>query len=89
MAKEMTEAQVQSSYHVKNLTINGVPRRVIGKPEVTLLTVLRDQLKMTGTKRGCDCGQCGVCNVILNGKVVRACITRWKNVPEFSQIIII
>ena len=32
MAKEMTEAQVQSSYHVKNLTINGVPRRVIGNP---------------------------------------------------------
>ena len=47
----------ESMYHVKNITINGVPRRVIGKPETTLLTVIRDQLKLTGTKRGCDCGQ--------------------------------
>ncbi len=78
----MTEA----NYHVKNLTINGIPRRVIGKPETPLLTVIRDQLKMTGTKRGCECGQCGVCNVILNGLVVRSCITRWKNVPDFSEI---
>lgn len=78
----MTEA----NYHVKNLTINGVPRRIIGKPETTLLTVIRDQLKMTGTKRGCDHGQCGVCNVILNGKVVRSCITKWKNVPEYSEV---
>lgn len=85
MAKEIT-IPAEASYHVKNLIINGVPKRVIGKPDVSLLTVLRDQLKMTGTKRGCDCGQCGVCNVILNGKVVRSCITRWKNVPEFSQI---
>ncbi len=81
----MTEA----NYHVKNLTINGVPRRVIGKPETTLLTVIRDQLKMTGTKRGCNCGQCGVCNIILNGRVVRSCITRWKNVPEYSDIVTI
>ena len=86
MAKDVSEAHARATYHVKNLIINGVPRRVIGKPEVTLLTVLRDQLKMTGTKRGCNCGQCGVCNVILNGKVVRACITRWDKVPEFSEI---
>ena len=78
----MTEA----NYHVKNITINGVPRRIIGKPEVSLLTVIRDQLKMTGTKRGCDHGQCGVCNVIMDGKVVRSCITKWKNVPEYAQI---
>ena len=83
MAKEIPEL---ATFHVKNLVINGVPRRVIGKPMVTLLTVLREQLKMTGTKRGCNCGQCGVCNVILNGKVVRACITRWKDIPEFSEI---
>ena len=86
MAKEKTEARVAGGYEVKKLTVNGVPRRVIGKPDVTLLTVLREQLKMTGTKRGCNCGQCGVCNVILNGKVVRACIIRWKNIPEHSQI---
>jgi len=76
----------EATYHVKNISINGVPRRVIGKPEVSLLTVIRDQLKMTGTKRGCDHGQCGVCNVIMDGKVVRSCITKWKNVPEHAQI---
>jgi len=76
----------EANYHVKNLIINGIPRRVIGKQETKLLDVIRDQLKMTGTKRGCDCGQCGVCNVILNGKVVRSCITRWKNVPDYSEI---
>lgn len=85
MARE-TADHSQAAYHVKNLVINGVPKRVIGKPDVTLLTVLREQLKMTGTKRGCNCGQCGVCNVILNDKVVRACITRWKNVPDFAHI---
>jgi len=76
----------EATYHLKNISINGVPRRVIGKPEVSLLTVIRDQLKMTGTKRGCDHGQCGVCNVIMDGKVVRSCITKWKNVPEHAQI---
>ena len=91
MAEEVKEPRLKISefaqYTVKHLTINGVPRRVIAKPDTTLLTVIRDQLKLTGTKRGCDCGQCGVCNVILNGKVVRGCITRWKNVPEDSDII--
>ena len=78
-----------AQFTVKHLTVNGVPRRVIAKPATTLLTVIRDQLKLTGTKRGCNCGQCGVCNVILNGKVVRGCITRWDKVPDFSDVITI
>ena len=78
-----------AQFTVKHLTVNGIPRRVIAKPDATLLTVIRDQLKLTGTKRGCNCGQCGVCNVILNGKVVRSCITRWKMVEDFSDIITI
>ena len=57
----MTEAQLTASYVIKKLTINGVQRRVMGKPNVTLLTVLRKQLKMTRTKRSCNCGQCGFC----------------------------
>lgn len=81
--------ETEKNYIVKNLTINGAPRRIIGKPDSTLLTVIRDQLKMTGTKRGCDMGQCGVCNVILNGEVVRSCITRWKNVPDLSGVVTI
>lgn len=76
-------------YHVKKIVVNGIPRRVLAKPDTTLLTVLREQLKMTGTKRGCNCGQCGACNVILNGTVVRSCITRWKAVPEDSEVITI
>ena len=76
----------EKQFHVKRIHLNGVPKRIVADPGVTLLTVIRDQQKLTGTKRGCNCGQCGVCNVILNGKVVRACIMRWKNVPEESQI---
>ena len=76
----------EKQFHVKRIHLNGVPKRIVADPGVTFLTVIRDQQKLTGTKRGCNCGQCGVCNVILNGKVVRACIMRWKNVPEESQI---
>ena len=68
----------EKQFHVKRIHLNGVPKRIVADPGVTLLTVIRDQQKLTGTKRGCNCGQCGVCNVILNGKVVRACIMRWK-----------
>jgi aldehyde oxidoreductase len=73
-------------YHVKKISINGIPKRVVADPETTLLEVIREQQHLTGTKRGCNCGQCGVCNVILNGKAVRSCITRWKNVPEDSDL---
>ena len=51
-----------------------------------LLEVIREQQGMTGTKKGCNCGQCGVCNVILNDNVVRACVTRWKSVPDGSNL---
>lgn len=88
--EEVREERVKVSefaqYHLKNLNINGVPHKVLVKPETTLLTVIRDQLKLTGTKRGCNAGQCGVCNVILNGKVVRGCITPMRNVPDFSEV---
>ncbi|MDR1471509.1 MAG: molybdopterin-dependent oxidoreductase [Synergistaceae bacterium] len=73
-------------YHVKRISINEVPKRIVADPETTLLEVIREQRHMTGTKRGCNCGQCGVCNVILNGRAVRSCVTRWKNVPEDSSL---
>ncbi|MDL2264628.1 (2Fe-2S)-binding protein, partial [Synergistaceae bacterium OttesenSCG-928-I11] len=76
----------KKQYHVKRIYINGIPKRIVADPQITLLEVIREQQKMTGTKRGCNCGQCGVCNVILNGKVVRACITRWKQVDEESEL---
>ncbi|MDR1020757.1 MAG: molybdopterin-dependent oxidoreductase [Synergistaceae bacterium] len=85
----MPETQDKKQYHVKRIYINGIPKRIMANNETTLLEVIREQQHMTGTKRGCNCGQCGVCNVILNGKVVRSCITRWKNVPEESDLLTI
>lgn len=71
------------------LNINGRQYRVVCDANDTLLNVIRGQLKLTGTKRGCDCGQCGACNVIVNGKVVRSCITRMKSIPEHAEILTI
>ncbi len=73
----------------KNLLINGVNRTVIADPEDSLADVLRKQLLLTGTKVGCGIGECGACNVILNGKVVRSCITKMKRVADDAKIITI
>lgn len=56
------------------LHVNQLPYRVMVKPSATLLDVLRQDLGLKGTKRGCDQGHCGACTVILNGKAVNACM---------------
>ena len=56
------------------LTVNGEPYEALVKPNSTLLDVLRDQLELTGSKRGCDAGDCGSCTVIMNGRPVNACL---------------
>ena len=56
------------------LTINGEPRRVDVAPWTSLLDLLRENLDLTGTKKGCDHGQCGACAVLLDGKRVNACL---------------
>ena len=56
------------------LTINGESYETLVKPNSTLLDVLRDQMKLTGTKRGCDTGDCGSCTVIMDGRPVNACL---------------
>ena len=55
------------------LYVNQHPYRLTVKPSATLLDVLRQDLGLKGTKRGCDQGHCGACTVILNGRAVNAC----------------
>jgi xanthine dehydrogenase YagT iron-sulfur-binding subunit len=58
------------------LTVNGVPHSVdLDDPRVTLLDLLRERLHLTGTKKGCDRGQCGACTVVLDGRRINACLT--------------
>lgn len=57
------------------LTINGQARSYDGDPRRTLLDFLRRDLKLTGTKKGCDHGQCGACTVIVNGRRINSCLT--------------
>lgn len=59
-----------------SLTINGTIRELaLDDPRVTLLDALRQHLDLTGTKKGCDHGQCGACTVMLNGRRINACLT--------------
>ena len=73
----------------KKLKINGIMKTIITDPETTLAEVLRKQLLLTGTKVGCGKGECGACNVIMDGKVIRSCITRMKRVPDEAEIVTI
>ena len=57
------------------LTVNGVKRTLeLDDPRVTLLDLLRERLNLTGTKKGCDRGQCGACTVIVDGRRINSCL---------------
>ena len=58
-----------------NLLINGHTFHVDAEPDATLLSILREQLDLTGSKYGCGEGQCGACTVLIDGKAHRSCIT--------------
>jgi aerobic-type carbon monoxide dehydrogenase small subunit (CoxS/CutS family) len=59
-----------------DIEINGLIHKVDPLPDRTLLTVLRDELDLTGTKYGCGEGQCGACTVLIDGSPARSCQTR-------------
>jgi isoquinoline 1-oxidoreductase subunit alpha len=58
-----------------NLTVNGRGVRAASAPDTPLLWVLRDELKLTGTKYGCGMAQCGACTVQVDGVAIRSCVT--------------
>lgn len=61
--------------HSISFTVNGVRRDLaLSDPRVTLLDLLREQLDLTGTKKGCDRGQCGACTVLVNGRRINSCL---------------
>ena len=70
------------------VTINGEPRELAVEPFRSLLDALRHEAGLTGTKKGCDVGDCGACTVILDGKPVNACLVLAVEVRD-SEIVTI
>lgn len=73
---------VFNGYIEKKLKINGEEKRVLIKPNETLLRVLRDKLGFTGPKIGCENGDCGACTVLINGKPVKSCLVLAVKIDE-------
>ncbi len=76
----------QKHFSRSALTLNGVVRHVLYDAETDSLASVIRRMGLTGTKVGCGTGVCGACSVILEGKVVRSCTVKMKNVAEFSNI---
>lgn len=55
-------------------TLNGQFTTIDAPPDITLLSLLRDHLDLTGTKEGCEVGECGACSIILDGRLVNSCL---------------
>ncbi len=68
----MTDTDVQAPI---TLRINGAAYDVPGDPGITLLDAIRERVGLTGTKKGCDHGQCGACTVLVNGRRVVSCLS--------------
>src|SRR5205809_6107154 len=61
---------------ITELDVNGITQRVNASSERSLLSVLRDDLDLTGTKYGCGEGQCAACTVLIDGVATRSCLTK-------------
>ena len=70
----------------KTFIINGVTRNILVDENETLATFLRERLLLTGCKIGCGEGHCGACNVIVNGKVTRSCLTKLGKIKDGAEI---
>ncbi|MDR1657282.1 MAG: molybdopterin-dependent oxidoreductase [Deltaproteobacteria bacterium] len=73
----------------KTIIVNGVAHNIFVDQETSLAKLLREQLHLLGTKIGCGEGQCGACNVIVDGKLVRSCVYKLKRLPDNAQILTI
>ena len=73
--KARPQSQADAPAMPVQITVNGTERALAVDPRTTLLDVLREQLGLTGTKKGCDHGQCGACTVIVNGQRINSCLT--------------
>ena len=74
-AEESNGAAVETQETEVNVTINGKKYLFNVDTRITLLDLLREKILLTGTKKGCDHGQCGACTVLVNGRRVNACLT--------------
>ena len=78
-ASATAQGRLRNSAPVARMTVefevNGRPYRLNLDPRTTLLDALRENLKLTGTKKGCDHGQCGACTVLVNGERINSCLS--------------
>lgn len=70
----------------KEIIVNEVVHKMVVNPEVSLATVIRENLGLTGTKVGCDQAQCGVCSVLIDGRVVRSCAMKIRRIKDGAKI---
>jgi len=73
----------------RTINVNGQNRPIDADPDEPLLWVLRDHLKLTGTKFGCGEGVCGACSVLINGEVFRSCVVTVGEVEPGDEIVTI
>ena len=69
-----------------SLRVNGEPHTVAAEPHHTLLEVLREELQLTGTKHGCELGECGACTVLVDGVPILSCLTLPAQLEASAEI---